>query len=78
MKNFISPIKVNPADYEVFSFTSGYFGICEKGKHGGNCIHGGDSANEDDYFEGYMKEVLENWDGTLYYTGDRYGYQINP
>lgn len=75
MKNFPTPIKVNKADYEVYSFMSGFFGICEKSHNGGNCVQGGDSANEDDYNEEYMNEVFENWGGTLYYS-DAYGYLI--
>jgi len=75
MKNFPTPIKFDKNNYEVYSFISGYFGICEKGKHGGNCVQGGDSANEDDYNEEYINEVFEQWDGTLHYS-DTYGYLI--
>lgn len=69
-------IKVEKENYEVFDFASGYFGICEKGHFGGNCVSGGDSANEDDYNLDYMNEVFEQWDGTLYNQGI-YGYRIN-
>jgi len=74
---FFKTIIVDPADYEIFSFASGYFGICEKGSHGGNCVKGGDSANHDDYNEEYMKDELDRWDGPLYYTGGKYGYKID-
>lgn len=77
MKSYPTPIKVETSNYEIFDFSSGYFGICEKGKHGGNCVHGGDSANEDDYNREYMESVLQQWDGTLYYQGEKYGYQIS-
>jgi len=77
MENFPTPIKVDPSNYEIHDFSSGYFGVCEKGKHGGGCVHGGDSANEDDYKKNYMESVLENWDGTLYYQGKKYGYKIS-
>ncbi len=75
MKTFPTPIKVDKANYEVFSFNSGYFGICEKGKHGANCVQGGDSANEDDYNEKYMNDVFGRWDGTLHYS-ETCGYLI--
>jgi len=32
--------------------------------------------NEDDYSEDYINEVYQQWDGTLYYTGEKYGYKI--
>lgn len=67
--------KVNKKDYQVHRFISGYYGICEKSS-GGGCVFGGDSANEDDYNEDYINEVYQQWDGTLTYTGDRYGYRI--
>jgi len=69
-------ITVNKEDYEVFEFMSGYFGICQKGRVGGNCIYGGDSANEDDYNENHMNNMYDMWDGTLYYD-KHYGYLIN-
>lgn len=69
-------VKVQKMDYEVYSFSSGYFGICKKGEHGGNCVHGGDSANDDDYDEDYMNAVFEEWDGTLHYDSV-YGYLIS-
>lgn len=75
MKTFPTPIKVDKATYEVFSFNSGYFGICEKGKKGANCVQGGDSSNEADYNEEYMNDVFSQWDGTLHYSGE-YGYLI--
>ena len=67
--------KVNKEDYHVHQFISGYYGICEQSS-GGGCVFGGDSANEDDYNEDYINEVYQQWDGTLTYTGDRYGYRI--
>lgn len=69
-------ITVNKDDYEIFAFSSGYFGITEKGKHGGNCVHGGDSANDDDYDRDYMEAIYEEWDGTLHYSGEKYGYTV--
>lgn len=69
-------IQVNKSDYEVYSFSSGYFGICEKGMNGGNCVFGGDSANEDDYNEDYINQVFSEWDGVLTDTYSKYGYQI--
>ena len=72
----LETITVDPSEYEVFCFISGYFGICKKGSHGGECVHGGDSANRDDYNKELMKQFLDDWDGKLYYSGDRYGYRI--
>lgn len=77
MKTFPAVIKVDKSNYEIFEFASGYFGICEIRKHGGNCVHGGDSANEDDYSKEYMEGILKEWDGTLHYQGDKYGYTIS-
>lgn len=67
--------KVNKKDYHVHQFMGGYYGICEQSS-GGGCVFGGDSANEDDYNEDYINEVYQQWNGTLTYTGDRYGYRI--
>lgn len=75
MKNQTS-IKVEKSNYEIFSFANGYFGICEKGKYGGNCVHGGDSANEDDYNEANIQDAYNQWDGTLYYHTN-HGYSIS-
>ena len=75
MKTYPTPVKVDKANYEVFSFASGYYGISEKSRHSGNCIAGGDSANEDDYSEEYINDVYKQWDGTLYYSVN-YGYLI--
>ena len=75
MGNNVKTVIADKEDYEIFKFTSGYFGICEVGSSGGNCVHGGDSANEDDYDKDYMNAVYEQWDGTLYYD-ERYGYRI--
>lgn len=69
-------IKVNKLDYYVFGFLGGYYGICKINSHGGECVHGGDSANEDDYNEEYINSKYENWDGTLH-LDKQYGYKIN-
>lgn len=65
--------KVNKEDFHVHQFISGYYGICDDG---GDCVFGGDPANEDDYNEDYIKSVFQQWNGTLTYTGDKYGYRI--
>jgi len=57
-------------DYEVFSFINGYYGICKKDTHGGECIYGGDSANEDDYNKEYIQDVFNQWNGTLFISDD--------
>ena len=57
-------IKVNKKDYHVHQFISGCHGICEQ-PDGGNCVFGGDPANEDDYSGEYMLRVYLMWDGTL-------------
>ena len=67
--------KVNKEDYHVHQFISGYYGICEQSS-GGGCVYGGDSACEDHYNEDYINDVYEQWDGTLHYTGEKYGYKI--
>jgi hypothetical protein len=75
MKNYPTLIKVDKSDYEVFEFSSGYYGICEKNGAGRGCVSGGDSANEDDYNRGYIENIFNEWDGTLHYS-NMYGYQI--
>jgi len=55
----------NKENFEIFDFMDGYFGICEKGSFGGNCIFGGDSACEDHYIEEYINDVFEEWDGEI-------------
>ena len=61
---------VNKNDYEVFSFINGYFGICKKGTNGGECILGGDSANEDDYNRDYIQDRFDEWNGELTTSND--------
>ena len=68
--------KVNKSDYEVYQFISGYFGICKAGHPGVDCIFGGDSANEDDYNEDYIRGVYDQWDGTLTRYGNNYVIEI--
>lgn len=79
-RNFLSveiaeTITVDKDNFEIFEFFNGYFGICEKGSFGGNCVYGGDSACEDHYNREVIEYMFENWDGTLYYN-EVYGYKI--
>lgn len=69
-------IKVYKSDFEIYEFISGYFGICLKGRFGDNCVFAGDSAWKDSYNKYLMKKILKNWDGTLVYSGEEYGYKI--
>lgn len=69
-------IKVFKSAFEIYSFINGYFGICLKGGCGGNIIFAGDSAWEDSYDKDLMKNILNQWDGTLVYSGEKYGYKI--
>ncbi len=64
---------VDKAEYEVFEFLSGYFGICRDG--GTGCVYGGDSACEDHYNREFIQGVYDRWDGALKDCG-KYGYQI--
>lgn len=74
MKTINKTITVNPNDYEVFSFNSGYFGICKKGSHGAQPVWGGDSAWEDCYSEELANRIYEEWGGTLTHSGNnKYG-----
>jgi hypothetical protein len=75
-KNMEKTIKVNTANYEVYEFISGYYGICEIGSVGGNCVFAGDSAWEDSYNKELIEDIFGQWDGTLHYTGEKYGYKI--
>lgn len=76
MKNLENVLKANKAEYEVHQFIDGYFGICKIGKFGGECVFAGDSAWEDSYDEELIKDIFNQWDGTLHYTGTKYGYKI--
>lgn len=69
-------IKVFKSDFEIYDFISGYFGICLKGQVGGGCVFAGDSAWEDSYNKDLMKDIYNQWDGTLVYSGEQYGYKI--
>ena len=57
--------QVNKNNYEVTKFNGGYYGICEKGTHGGVCIWGGDSAWEDCYSLELAQDIFDQWDGSL-------------
>lgn len=74
-------IKVFKSDFEIYKHelsSDPYYSISLKNGHGGNNIWGGDSACEDHYSEELAKDIFSQWDGILYYTGDKYGYSINP
>ena len=64
MSNAITT-QVNKANYEVFQFNGGHFAISEIGTYGGADVYGGDSACEDHYNEEHIREVFEQWNGTL-------------
>jgi hypothetical protein len=68
--------KVNKNDYEMYEFLSGYYGICKKHTYGGGCVFGGDPSCIDHYNEEFIESVFEQWDGSLVYTGETYGFQI--
>lgn len=68
-------IVVDKSNYEVYEFIGGHLGICKTGKSS-ECVYGGNSANLDDYNEDYIREVYENWNGELHYSGATYGYLI--
>jgi hypothetical protein len=56
---------VNKADYEVYSYIGGYYGICKKNMHGRECIFGGDSADEDSYNLEIIQDAYNAWNGVL-------------
>lgn len=58
-------ITVNPKDFKINEYMSGYYSIKGMLFNTEIEIFGGDSANEDDYNFEYFQEVLENWDGKL-------------
>jgi hypothetical protein len=66
---------VNKSDYEVFSFSNGFFGISKIGTFGGELVFGGDSANEDDYNEDYIRDIFAKWDGSLKLQSDWAGHE---
>ncbi len=57
--------KANKANFEIFSFLGEYYGICEIGSHGGNCVFGGDSADNDSYDVELIEAIFNNWNGEL-------------
>lgn len=72
-------IKVLKKDFEIYKHelsSEPYYSISLKNSQGGNNVYGGDSACEDHYSKSLMKDIFSQWDGTLKYTGDLYGYQI--
>lgn len=72
-------IQVFKCDFEIYKHqlsSKPYYSISLKDSHGGNNVWGGDSAWEDCYSKQLVTHVLAEWDGTLYYTGDKYGYRI--
>jgi hypothetical protein len=79
MKSHPSTIRVNKADFEIWQFPSGCYGICQRGTQGSVCVYGGDSSNDEDYDLQLITSIYDEWDGTLYYGGvfER-GYEIQP
>lgn len=78
--NVGSKIKVFKNDFEIYKHqlsSEPYYSISLKNSHGGNNVWGGDSAWEDCYSLELVKHIFSQWDGTLYHTGDNYGYSIN-
>jgi hypothetical protein len=69
-------INVFKSNFEIYDFIGGYFGICLKGSFGSNCVFAGDSAWEDSYDKNLIKDIFNQWDGTLVYSGEEYGYKI--
>ena len=69
-------IRVFKSDFEIYQHLSDYYSIALKGGCGGNIVFGGDSAWEDCYDKDLMKNVFQQWDGTLKYQGEKYGYRI--
>lgn len=67
-------IKRNKLEFSVEKFIGGQFAIVDNTNQ--NIVFGGDSANEDDYNEDYINEVFNQWDGTLTYVNDAYGFKI--
>lgn len=67
-------IKVNPSDFEIYQHANEFYSV--KTITGWGEIFAGDSANEDDYDRGLIECILSNWDGTLHWEGERYGYRI--
>ena len=66
-------VVVDKNDFEIYDHANGYYSVCSKNGH--TIVAGGDSANEDDYNFEYIKEIFDNWDGTLYFH-DKYGFKI--
>lgn len=78
--NIGSEIRVFKNDFEIYKHELGsqpYYSISLKNSYGGNNVWGGDSASEDSYSLQLAKHILSQWDGTLHYTGEQYGYAIN-
>jgi hypothetical protein len=74
-------IKVFKNDFEIYKHelsSEPYYSISLKNGHGGNNVFGGDSAWEDCYNKHLVQSIFNDWDGTLYYTGTKYGYSLNP
>lgn len=74
-------IKVFKSDFEIYKHEltkEPYYSISLKDSHGGNNVWGGDSAWADCYDKKLAQGIFNKWDGTLYYSGDKYGYRIEP
>jgi hypothetical protein len=69
-------IKVFKNDFQIFDYSSGYYSICLKGNYGGDVVWGGDSACEDHYNKDLIKDIYNQWDGTLVYESGSYRINI--
>lgn len=69
-------IRVFKSDFEIYQHLNNYYSIALKGSYGGHTVAGGDSASEDCYDKNLMKNIYQQWDGTLKYQGEKYGYRI--
>lgn len=79
-KNVGNEIKVFKNDFEIYKHelsSEPYYSISLKNSYGGNNVWGGDSACDDCYSLPIARDIFAKWNGTLYHTGEDYGYVIN-
>ena len=67
-------IKRNKSEFSVEKFIGGQYAIVDNVNQ--LVVFGGDSANEDDYNDGYITDVFNEWDGNLVLINDNYVIEL--
>ena len=70
-------IRVFKSDFEIYQHIDNYYSIrLSNSPFGSNVVFGGDAGWDDCYDKQVINSIFQQWDGTLKYQGEKYGYRI--